>query len=208
MKRIFVHLFPLALLLTVLAGPVEAVIEWDLSNVTLVDGSTVTGWFDYTSGRYLTAWDIYVHTPSSGYPQPFEFTSSPLNSYAEYDTSLLALPSYYRLVFASFSSFTRSGDGMLLLEYWLELDFLPADITNPASSPISLPTAHLPEFWEGGFLQNVLINNGVDSFAYSIPVAGGQLTVPAPVPEPSTLLLLGPGLAGLWVWGRKKFKCI
>jgi hypothetical protein len=29
-----------------------------------------------------------------------------------------------------------------------------------------------------------------------------------PIPEPCTLLLLGPGLASLWVWGRKKFKCV
>jgi hypothetical protein len=28
------------------------------------------------------------------------------------------------------------------------------------------------------------------------------------VPEPMTLLLLAPGLAGLWVWARRKFKCI
>jgi hypothetical protein len=34
------------------------------------------------------------------------------------------------------------------------------------------------------------------------------LSSPTTVPEPSTLLLIGPGLAGLWVWGRKKFKCI
>lgn len=31
---------------------------------------------------------------------------------------------------------------------------------------------------------------------------------PSTVPEPGTLLLLCPGLAGLWVWGRKKFKYI
>ena len=37
---------------------------------------------------------------------------------------------------------------------------------------------------------------------------GYDLPNPIDVPEPSTLLLLGPGLAGLWVWGRKKFKCI
>jgi hypothetical protein len=33
-------------------------------------------------------------------------------------------------------------------------------------------------------------------------------TATTSIPEPSALLLLGSGLAGLWVWGRKKFKCI
>ena len=31
---------------------------------------------------------------------------------------------------------------------------------------------------------------------------------PSGVPEPGTLLLTGIGLAGLWISGRKKFKCI
>lgn len=42
----------------------------------------------------------------------------------------------------------------------------------------------------------------------SIGASTFTATVDTTVPEPSTLLLIGPGLVGLWVWGRKKFKCI
>jgi len=42
----------------------------------------------------------------------------------------------------------------------------------------------------------------------SISGAGEVTSVPSQVPEPSGILLLGSGLAGLSVWGGKKFKCI
>lgn len=54
-----------------------------------------------------------------------------------------------------------------------------------------------------GMLNGELIDGG----SQITFVSGGSVNVPRPpasVPEPSILLLLGSGLAGLWVWGRKR----
>jgi len=84
---------------------------------------------------------------------------------------------------------------------------------NGAGNGKAVPGTNGWEFYYGGTGEG-----GASAFAYTIAGVGdvdvyaGSASASqdssAAVPEPSSLLLLGSALAGIGVWGPKKFKCI
>ncbi len=82
--------------------------------------------------------------------------------------------------------------------YWVAFEVRAGDgldgfMTSPVDSPIEVAVYSY--------------NRGPGYQAYSPPIEVGFriLSDPAPVPEPSTILLIGSGLLGLAGYGRKKF---
>lgn len=190
------------LLVTELVAPAAATpVTWNLTGVSFVDGGGATGWFTYdaSSSMKITDWNI---TAAFGNPPPPPLS---VQNLASLTPAALASNGFAALnsTYIAFSQFDPSG-----LPYYA-LSIQTALSLDGASGPLTIvtdPAASGPGGSGGGSSSSYNVIWSSDGPYFGTNVIAGQLTTT--VLEPSSLLLLGSGLVGLCVWGRKKFKSI
>lgn len=190
------------LLLTVMAGPAAAdLLTWTLQGVTLADGGTATGTFTLDTTLYascttsgncfpLTDWNISVTDPGIS----SHFTPSTSTS----DLSRVNNVDSQRDQVDFGISYTGTQTTLPVLSISVPLPGLgtPGTLSILPYNPLFVPSLY--DYWVPAYqsFAHIGITQGT--------IAGGFVSVP----EPCTILLLGSGLAGLSVCGRKKFRCI
>ena len=102
---------------------------------------------------------------------------------------------------SSFSAWIRSGPSNAPKQEFTQTVF--NDSGNTVAINLALLTFNVPEDW-CVTLYGVGVDLGETIFVDN--VSGKPCPNTNPVPEPSTMLLLGSGIVGLAGWSRKKFK--
>jgi hypothetical protein len=192
------------LLLTVLAGPAVAdqYSTWTLQGVTFADGGIATGSFTVDTTLYNNA-SLYTTVldgdPHPGFNGSFAIVavdiqiSYPVSSYGDYHYTDSGSAVVWRSASNSFESveFSQRSASSREFNHTFTLAYGPGVGELAGSAVISVPGsyyAYLNEEW-----------NPTETFGTT-----GQL-VPAAVPEPTSMLLIGLGLIGL-AGIRRKFK--
>lgn len=210
----------------IFSGNAGATMIFDFTGgpLNLDDAQTSIGFTDLVSGVTLTATarkqsgqSIYLTQNSSGLGATYDgdnglkLDSVGPNEVLEFSISGLAPGSGFVLDAIEFGSFSILGNDT----FNFKIDGLavttPPNEFNPGVNPWVL--AGSPEFFEevartaySDFLFKATPNDSVNGeSAFRIKSISAHIA-PAPVPEPSTILLLSSGLAGLAFYARRRRK--
>jgi hypothetical protein len=211
MKRIFIHLIPLAMVLTAMVNPAAAtIVTWDLSNITFAGGDNshiaLSGSFDYNTGTGAISGvpSITAHFYDLAFPPPFITVNEPA-TYAFNKSGVDVAGTngtYLDLNMYLSSHYDFNTTQYVVWHAYIKFtDNLSTTIQDTV--PLNLASEYSYFFIHDYTKTNYPYT--LTDIARTASYEDGSIKR---VPEPSTLLLLGLGLAGLWVWGRKKFNCI
>ncbi len=209
LKQVLVGTLAAGMLSLGVGGTAIAVpVSLDFSG-TLEDGGSASGWFTYDNSSpnrgtediatfSLTSWEIDVSPGTVGIPQ-HTFRNVPRG---------IGRLRHFISAGRNFTTVELSHRNFVIFQYKvLLLGFSPILDSTPTINPPS----GIQEFGEfNPTVSDYGLYGGPFPGAGRVPIdvltfQSGSLSA-SPIPEPSTLLLLGTGLAGLVVWRQKKRK--
>jgi len=162
----------------------------------------VTDSFSLTSASNLSGAQIGLWVYPTDYPSTVDWAIGTVGYASDVSSGTASLASS---TLTNVSHGTTPGGFLLFESSFPVTGGVPAGtfwLTITGGEAAKFPGPYI--FWDINYGPSVGFNNTGGAGSESFQIFGTSTAVP----EPSTLLLLGPGLAGLWVWGRKKFKCI
>lgn len=199
---ITINIIAFLLLPTLVTPAIATEVTWNL-NATLADGGSVNGWFTYDASisTIPSGFNIKVDYPSPFTPtQMLSLTLTPPTDQAYGLGTTHGATTWYNGV-----EFFASGIAGISIDNDLEI-FTDVEVIQPTpTNPLTIDTTN-------SFFVSDVYNTGTGFYTdVFTSVVSGELTAegyPFTASEPSALLLIGTGLAGLLVLGQSRFKRI